>query len=378
VVEDDSRGVVELGKALRSQSSQIVERVFARWLGLGDNEVRRSKTRFLPYAAEMGTRALAEYLITGNPVTRGESDAWDEAGEHIYRFGVPLSDVTKTYLFWRDASINLVREIATEREISVDATRLAIKAIRIGADVSLVRMAKRFEITREALDAQLAENQAHLEHQALHDSLTGLANRALFLDRLDHSLALARQGSSKPAVLFVDLDYFKLVNDRAGHSAGDELLVEVAARLCRLVRSGDTVARLGGDEFIVLCENLHHPVEDAMAIAQTILVGLNDSFKVGERTLFTAASVGVAVATPGISPEVLLSSADHAMYRAKERGRSRAELYDPAFDSEAPPPPGGGHGVDLFDNVLDDDRRARRSPSASPGEIPAPAPTLAG
>lgn len=335
MVEDRTESVIELGTALRSQSSRIVERVLARWLELGDSETARQRTEFVRHAVEMGTRALADFLISGKPVTRADSEAWDEAGEHAYLFNVALSDVTKTYLYWREESINQVHEIAASKETSADAIRLAIDAIRLGTDVSLVRMAKRFQSTRAALEFQLAEHQAHLEHQALHDPLTGLANRALLIDRLGRSMALTEQSSVGSAVLFVDLDHFKLVNDRAGHSAGDELLVEVAARLSSLVRPGDTISRLGGDEFVVLCENLQHPVEDALSIAEAILSGLSGSYQMGKRSLFATASVGVAVATPGINPEGLLSSADRAMYRAKERGRGRVELYDPAIDREA-------------------------------------------
>jgi diguanylate cyclase (GGDEF)-like protein len=302
---------------------------------LGNSDVRGEVEAVIRHTAEVGTQALAGFLITGNAITQEESKEWDAAGEAAYLLDVSLADVTKLYLFWRDVAMDLLREIAAAREIDAGTTLLALEVARIGADVSLVRMAKRFESTRRELEAQLAEKQARLEHQALHDPLTGLANRALFLDRLAHALAMVDQRSRRPAVLFVDLDHFKLVNDRAGHSAGDQILVEVAARLRRLIRPGDTMARLGGDEFAILCDSLQQPAEEALSIAKDVVVALQRSFEVGGRTLFVAASVGVAVPTPGIKPERLLSSADKAMYRAKQRGRGRAELYDPTIDLEA-------------------------------------------
>ena len=171
--------------------------------------------------------------------------------------------------------------------------------------------------------------EAEVAHQALHDPLTGLPNRALLADRLDQAAARAGRQPDPLAVLFLDLDRFKVVNDGIGHSAGDELLQVVARRLVDTVRPGDTVARFGGDEFVVLCENLSEP--DAVALADRVAERLSIPVSIAGRDVAVTASIGIVVADPaGTSPEDLLRDADTAMYQAKERGRARAHLFDAA------------------------------------------------
>jgi diguanylate cyclase (GGDEF)-like protein len=189
---------------------------------------------------------------------------------------------------------------------------------------------------REIRDRKQAEDQ--LAHQALHDGLTGLANRNLVMDRLDHALALARRSDAPLAVLFLDLDNFKLVNDSLGHQIGDQLLIAVAARLDEVLRAGDTVARpgpgtvarLGGDEFLLLCDALPSE-QDAIHIAQRIAAALSQPIVIGENELFVTASIGIALNSPGADAESLIRDADAAMYRAKERGRARYEVFDQAM-----------------------------------------------
>lgn len=162
--------------------------------------------------------------------------------------------------------------------------------------------------------------EARLQHDALHDPLTGLANRALFVDRLELALRRGRRqpGRLACAVLFVDLDRFKLVNDSLGHLAGDRLLQIVAERLEQAVRPGDTVARLGGDEFTVLLESLPD-TEEANAVASRVHEALKLPITIQGRELSTSASIGIATAGPGARPEDVLRDADRAMYRAKDR-----------------------------------------------------------
>ena len=248
---------------------------------------------------------------------------------------ITLSEVTKLHLSWRALCIQCLQREGAAGGATSDELRHAIDAVKLGSDVSLVRMAQRFEVTRHQLEAQLEEKQARLEHQALHDPLTGLANRALLIDRVDHALSAMDRRSGRPALLFMDLDRFKWVNDASGHSMGDQLLVEVAGRLHALIRPSDTVARLGGDEFIVLCEDLADPVGDALAVARRIAEELARPFRIGGREVFVDASIGVAAGAPGDSAEAVLARADQAMYRAKQLGRGRIELYDPAVDRAA-------------------------------------------
>jgi len=165
-------------------------------------------------------------------------------------------------------------------------------------------------------------------HRTLHDPLTGLPNRTLFVDRVHHALALAARDGGTATVLGLDVDRFKLVNDRLGHERGDELLTELAARLTPLLAPGDTLARLGGDEFAVLCEGL--PGErGAIEVAQRLLDALAAPVVLGDEPVFVNASLGIAV-SDGLShsAEALVRDADVAMERAKDRGGARYELFD--------------------------------------------------
>jgi diguanylate cyclase (GGDEF)-like protein/PAS domain S-box-containing protein len=166
-----------------------------------------------------------------------------------------------------------------------------------------------------------------LAHQALHDPLTGLPNRALFVDRLRHALVRLRRHSGEVTVLFVDLDRFKLVNDGMGHAVGDAVLLEAASRLSATARAEDTVARFGGDEFTILCENAGE--DEARLVAERILAAFVRPFEHDEREFHLSASVGIRVTDDASStPDSLLRDADIALYASKEHGRARAEVFD--------------------------------------------------
>ena len=170
--------------------------------------------------------------------------------------------------------------------------------------------------------------EAELAHRALHDSLTGLPNRVLLMDRLAHALARVGRDGERVAVLFLDLDRFKTVNDRLGHDAGDELLAAVAQRLRGCLRAKDTAARLGGDEFVVLLASLSDAGE-AVQVAERIVERLEAPFRVGGHEVRISTSVGIALSQPAEGrPIDLLRAADGAMYRAKARGAGRYALAD--------------------------------------------------
>jgi len=173
-------------------------------------------------------------------------------------------------------------------------------------------------------DRKRAEEQ--IEFHAYHDVLTALPNRKLFTDRLRQALIRARRSGKSLAVMFIDIDHFKTINDTLGHTAGDELLLEMARRLRVCVREDDTVARIGGDEFTVILAELRHP-EDAVNVAQKVLEAVQVPLTIGGMAIVATASVGISLyPNDGADPEALLRNADSAMYRAKEAGRNTYQL----------------------------------------------------
>ncbi|MBW3672180.1 MAG: flavodoxin-dependent (E)-4-hydroxy-3-methylbut-2-enyl-diphosphate synthase, partial [Acidobacteria bacterium] len=201
----------------------------------------------------------------------------------------------------------LTRGLA-QRDASGEATRLA---------GSMTDITER----KEALE--------RLTHDAFHDTLTQMPNRALFMDRLERSLQKSlRDPNEEFAVLFIDIDRFKLVNDSLGHGFGDEVLVSVSDRLAGAVRAGDTVARMGGDEFTVLLDSIEHAA-DAVRTAHRIQESLVDPVSIREHEIFLTASIGIALSATGYDrPQDVLRDADIAMYRAKAQGRARHEVFD--------------------------------------------------
>jgi diguanylate cyclase (GGDEF)-like protein/PAS domain S-box-containing protein len=187
-------------------------------------------------------------------------------------------------------------------------------------------------VLADALERQATEDR--IRHSALHDPLTGLPNRVLFLDRLDQALARLRRRESLCAILFLDLDHFKLVNDSLGHHVGDDLLAEAAPRIKQAVRLSDTVARFGGDEFGILLEDISGEHE-ASQMAERIASVFTRPFVLAGSEHFVTTSIGIALARGGEVAEELVRDADAAMYRAKEHGRARYELFDEVMRGRA-------------------------------------------
>jgi diguanylate cyclase (GGDEF)-like protein/PAS domain S-box-containing protein len=187
---------------------------------------------------------------------------------------------------------------------------------------------------QDITDRKLAEQQLH--HDAFHDALTGLPNRALFMDHLKLAIARSRRNNTtKFAVLYLDLDRFKVINDSLGHTIGDQLLVGIADRLKKNLRPGDTVARLGGDEFTVLIEDIADETE-SVQVAERVKQELSIPFTLSGREVFTTVSMGIAPSATGYErAEDILRDADTAMYRAKSLGKARYEIFDKAMHARA-------------------------------------------
>ncbi len=215
--------------------------------------------------------------------------------------------------------------------------RIAVRAVQEGAqdylikgqvDGRLLARSINYAVERKRVEVELA-------HQALHDALTGLPNRGLLRDRLAQALTRLGRHESTLAVLFCDLDRFKVVNDSLGHGAGDTLLIDVARRLEDVLRAGDTAARFGGDEFVILCEDISG-VHQAITIAERVSSVLAAPFVLGDDEAFIHTSIGIAMASgPSARPEALLRDADSAMYRAKEKGGGAYEVFGDALRARA-------------------------------------------
>jgi diguanylate cyclase (GGDEF)-like protein len=231
-------------------------------------------------------------------------------------------------------------EIATNDEISDLANaftemRGRLRSYRNEVEERTAELTSTNEKLRAEVDARKAAEE-QLLHDALHDALTGLPNRALFMDRLAHAMAIAhRRADYLFAVLFMDLDRFKVINDSLGHLVGDQILIAFGRRLSETLRPGDTVARLGGDEFVVLLEDIRG-VGNAVAIAERVQVLLAEPFPVSGHDIFATASMGVAVtAAEYETPEQVLRDADTAMYQAKGQGKARCVVFEPGMHAHA-------------------------------------------
>ncbi len=188
-----------------------------------------------------------------------------------------------------------------------------------------------YSFLRDITERKQAEKQMH--HQAHHDALTGLPNRAMFTDRLHQAIATAKRGKTQLAVLFVDLDKFKPVNDDFGHEVGDLLLKEVAQRMKQCVRESDTVARNGGDEFTILLPATETG-QDAVKVAEKILQAILQPFELAGHSILISSSIGIALYPEhGAEEKLLVRNADIAMYHAKNSGRSNVKLYRPGMDA---------------------------------------------
>ena len=202
-------------------------------------------------------------------------------------------------------------------------------------DVKQVRGTLHDISEQKQVEDRLRKSEARLNYLANHDVLTSLPNRLMFLDRLRQAIRVHRRHSCQLALMFLDLDRFKVINDSLGHNVGDQVLCEVAKRLQSHLRESDTVARLGGDEFVILLENIPH-WDDVVAVAQKILISLELPHVLGEQNLYVTTSIGLSIfPSDSETPEGLMKCADMAMYRAKELGRNNYQFFSSDLNLQA-------------------------------------------
>jgi len=255
---------------------------------------------------------------------------------------VAVADIARSELYEGHAAPFLAAGLRASISVPIEEPDARKPVAALTVWLGTARRTSRYE--RHVLDdaARLAaialqrhQAELRLSHLAHHDKLTGLPNRALLQVRLETALRHAEKHDSGVALMFIDLDDFKLINDTLGHAAGDQVLLGFAERLGRLIRPGDTVARFGGDEFVVLLENVQGP-DDATPVAERLLADLQRPFRIGSREVFLTVSVGIAAShTTGLDLDQLLRHADAAMYSAKGQGRARIEVFDRAAPDRA-------------------------------------------
>jgi len=328
---EPSEDLRRLGEALNARTEDVVSGMVLRTTQSGhvlDDLVEDSFER----VGTVSTVAVARWMAGEGPEVAREvgQEAWHIFGQLAAQRAAPLNEVTKRCLRWCDAAEDVVRETAVALDLSREVLAQALSMLQRSLNVTLVRMCESFETERQLAHTELTRRQEELAFMATHDSLTGLPNRTLILDRIEQMLVRSRRNQSPVAALFVDLDNFKSINDTLGHAAGDELLQAVAARLDGAVRATDTLGRLGGDEFIVIAEELSLAAGPEL-IADRLLEALKQPFTLGEgddaTTVNVTASVGIA-AGDRLAAGDLLRDADIAMYRAKWDGRNRHALFE--------------------------------------------------
>jgi diguanylate cyclase (GGDEF)-like protein/PAS domain S-box-containing protein len=286
-----------IGMALVAKSGRWlqVNRSLCEILGYSEAELLSTNFQAITHPTD-----LAQAMSNINQLIEGKVPTYQMEKRYFHKHGHEV---------WVLLSVSLVRDTETKSQHFI------------------------FQI-QDITDRKRAEDR--LLHDAFHDALTGLPNRALFVDHLKLGVQRARRREDMLfAVLFLDLDRFKVINDSLGHMVGDQLLVGIARRLETCLRPGDTIARLGGDEFTVLLEDIADE-EEVIEVAQRLQKELTQPFNLGGHEVFTSASIGIALSTTGFEkPEDLLRDADTAMYRAKSLGKARHELFDRGMHTRA-------------------------------------------
>jgi diguanylate cyclase (GGDEF)-like protein len=324
-----------LGRELSSRTEEVVARMMQR--SAASTTLARVVEESFEDVGTVSTVAVARWMAgEGEAVAREVGqESWRIFAQLASQREAPLNEVTKRCLRWRDCTLEVLDESAADLGLPAETLATARGMVQRSLDVTLVRMCQSFEDERQRAHEELTSREKELVFLATHDALTGLPNRTLILDRIEQTLTRARSKQEPVAVLFVDLDNFKAINDSLGHACGDELLCAVAERLEGVIRETDALGRLGGDEFVVVADGLSLAAGPEL-IAERLLEAFGEPFalcEAGETMVHAKASIGIAT---GVRPsaEELLRDADIAMYRAKWGGKSRYLVFESGMEDE--------------------------------------------
>jgi len=330
LLADDDRylGMIPVRRLARLQSQLLEEHIA---------ELERQKERYTDLV-ENANDIIFTLDLDGRFVSL------NKAGERITGYGLDEARKMRVYDVIAAENHELVRQMLSQKLDGSPRTTYEIEVrARDGTQLSLEVSSRLIFQDSKAVGVQgiarditeRRSSEARLRHNALHDALTGLPNRTLFFSQLESATERQKRHDEVHfAVLLLDLDRFKIVNDSLGHLAGDRLLVAAAEKVKRCVRSVDTVARFGGDEFTVLLSDISN-INEAVHVTERILAEFTKPVDIDGHEIFSSVSVGVAIATPDTVPEALLREADTAMYVAKFSGRARYQVFDPSMHRRA-------------------------------------------
>ncbi len=329
VTHECSPHVARLGRELYDQRMEVVARAVARSRESGVSLTDIVEEQF-QRVGEISTVAVARWIAGESAEAAIEvgQEVWLCFGQLAAQRAAPLNEVTKRCWRWFDASSEILHETAARLDVASEHLTEALRMLDFILRMTIIQMCESFDGERRISDEELDRRQSELAFMATHDTLTGLPNRALIVDRLTQMLLRARHSKSAVAAFFIDLDNFKSINDTLGHAAGDALLCSVAARLDGVVRDVDALGRLGGDEFVVLAGDMSLMAGPEL-IAERLLETLQQPIDVGPEhpPVTVSASVGIACGDRAC-PDDLLRDADIAMYRAKWGGRNRFVVFE--------------------------------------------------
>jgi diguanylate cyclase (GGDEF)-like protein len=324
-----------LGRELSARTEDVVARMMRR--SAESTTLAGVVEESFEDVGTVSTVAVARWMAgEGEAVARKVGqESWRIFAQLASQREAPLNEVTKRCLRWRDCTLEVLDESAADLGLPDETLATARRMVQRSLDVTLVRMCESFEDERQLAQEELTSREKELVFLATHDALTGLPNRTLILDRIEQTLTRARLHGEPVAVLFVDLDNFKAINDSLGHGVGDELLCAVAERLEGVIRETDALGRLGGDEFVVVADGISLAAGPEL-IAERLLEAFGEPFALGEdgeTRVRAKASIGIAT---GLRPsaEELLRDADIAMYRAKWGGKSRYLVFESGMEDE--------------------------------------------